>query len=146
MSLVEMLVATVLTTTVVSGVVATLASAQAEFVAQSESADVRQRLRVGFGTFTADLLTATEALPFPGGILIVSGLEQRTYYLRAGTLRRDDGRGADLPVLDEVAAMAFERVGERRIRVRLEMRSTRRTARDAAIVFDVAPRNRNRGG
>ena len=145
MSLVELLVATTLTTTVVGGVLATVASAQAEFVSQSELADVRQRLRVGFDTFTADLLTATEALPFPGGILIVSGPEQRTYYVRAGTLRRDDGRGVDLPVLDDVAAMVCERVGERRIRVRLAMRSTWRTARDAAIVFDVAPRNM-RGG
>ena len=141
-----MLVAAALTTTVAGGVVATVASAQAEFVSQSESADVRQRLRVGFDTLAADLLTATEALPFPGGILIVSGPEQRTYYVRTGTLRRDDGKGADLPVLDDVAGMVSERLGERRIRVRLEMRSTWRTARDAAIVFDVAPRNINRGG
>ena len=141
-----MLVATTLTTTVVGGVLETMASAQREFVSQSSSADVRQRLRVGVETITRDLLPATTALPFPGGILIVSGPVQHTYYVRAGTLRHDDGRGTDLPVLDEVAAVAFEAVGERGIRVRLEMRSTWQTARDAAIVFDVAPRNLNRGG
>ncbi|HEY6362425.1 MAG TPA: hypothetical protein VIX63_15035 [Vicinamibacterales bacterium] len=146
MSLVEMLVATTLTTTVVGGVLGTLASAQMEFVSQSSSADVRQRLRVGVDAIRRDLLPATAALPFPGGILIVSGPAQHTYYVRAGTLRHDDGRGTDLPVLDDVAAMEFEAVGERRIRVRLEIRSTWKTARDAAIVFDVAPRNLGRGG
>jgi hypothetical protein len=140
-----MLVAMAVTTTVVGGVVGTLASAQAQFVLQSASADVRQRLRVGVDAISRDLLTATAALPFPGGILIVSGPVQHTYYVRAGTLRHDDGRGTDLPVLDDVAEVAFERVGERRVRVRLEMRSTWQTAHDAAIVFDVSPRNMGGG-
>jgi hypothetical protein len=140
-SLLELLLATTLMTTVVGGVVGMLASAQREFVSQAESADVRQRLRVGVDAIARDLLPATVALPFPGGILIVSGPEQYTYYVRAGTIRKDDGHGSDLPVLDDVAAVAFERVGDRRIRVRLEMRSAGRTSPDAAIVFDVAPRN-----
>jgi hypothetical protein len=141
-----MLVATALMTIVAGGVVETLASAQAGFRSQSASADVRQRLRVGVEAITRDLLTATAALPFPGGILIVSGPVQHTYYVRAGTLRHDDGHGTDLPVLDDVAGVVFERVGERRVRVRLELRSTQRTAPDAVAVFDVAPRNMNRGG
>ncbi len=145
MSLVEVLVATTLTTAVMGGVLAALGSAQATFLWQSESADLRQRARVGVDALTRDLLMATEALPFPGGILIVSGPQQHTYYVRAGTLRHDDGQGTDLPVVDDVAEMAFEAAGEGRIRVRLRMRSTPRSARDAEIVFDVAPRNMGHG-
>jgi hypothetical protein len=145
MSLVELLVATTLTTTVMAGVLAAIGSAQAAFVAHSETVDARQRLRVGIEAITRDLLVANEALPFAGGILIVSGSEQRTYYARSGTLREADGRGTDLPVLDGVADVAFDRVGDR-IRVRLRLRATMPLARDAEIVFDVAPRNMSGGG
>ncbi len=145
MSFVEVLVATTLTTTVMGGVLAALGSSQAAFVSYSETADVRQRLRVGIEAITRDLRVATDALPFPGGILIVSGPEQLTYYVKSGTLREDDGRGNDVPVLDGVAEAAFDRVGER-IRVRLRLTATRPLARGAEIVVDVAPRNSGGGG
>jgi hypothetical protein len=138
-SLGEVLVASAVTMSVMAGVVAALGSAQAAFVAQSEAADLRQRVRVGLDAITRDLLAATEALPFPGGILIVSGSRQGTYYTRAGTLRRDDGDGTDLPVVDGVREVEFEWVGKR-VRARLRMLGTRR-ARDTEIVFEVGPRN-----
>jgi hypothetical protein len=144
MTLVELLVATTLTMTVMGGVLAALGPAQAAFVSQADAADVRQRLRFACEAVTRDLLAATEALPFPGGILIVSGPAQRTYYARSGTLRVDDGRGNDLPVVDGVAEVAFERV-EERVRVRLRMMVAGAAARDASLVFDVAPRNIGRG-
>ena len=146
MSLVEVLVATALTTSVMAGVLATLGPAHATFVALVDAGDVRQRLRVGVEAVTRDLLVATEALPFPGGILIVSGPVQQTYYAKSGALRVDDGRGTDLPVVDGVSDVAFESVGERRIRVRFRMRATRPSARDVELVFDVAPRNMDCGG
>jgi hypothetical protein len=145
MSLVEVLVATTVTTTAMAGVLAALGSSQAAFMSYSEAADVRQRLRAGLEAVTRDLLEASEALPFPGGILVVSGLRQQTYYAKSGTLRVDDGRGTDVPVLDGVAEVAFDRVGER-IRVRLRLKATRPLAPGAEIAFDVAPRNMSGGG
>ena len=87
MSLVELLVATTLTTTVMAGVLAAIGSAQAAFVAHSETADARQRLRVGIEAITRDLLVANEALPFrrrdPRSC---RGRGSSTYYARSGTL------------------------------------------------------------
>ena len=146
MSLVEVLVATTLTSSVMAGVLAALGPAHATFVALADAGDVRQRLRVGVEAVTRDLLAATEALPFPGGILIVSGEAQHTYYAKSGVLRVDDGEGNDLPVVDGVADAGFEAAGERRIRVRLRMRGTRRSSRDVELAFDVTPRNMGGGG
>ena len=146
MSLVEALVAAGVTTSVMAGVLAALGPAHATFVALVDAGDVRQRLRVGVEALSRDLLAADEALPFPGGILIVSGPEQHTYYAKSGSLRVDDGEGTDLPVVDGVSSVEFERVGERRIRVRLRMKGARRPARDVALVFDIAPRNMGGGG
>ena len=146
MNLVEVLVATTVTTAVMGGVLAALGPAHATFIALADAGDVRQRLRVGVEAVSRDLLAASEALPFPGGILIVSGPAQRTYYAKSGVLRVDDGRGTDLPVVDGVSSVAFESVGERRIRVRLKMKATRASAPDVELVFDVAPRNVGGGG
>jgi hypothetical protein len=145
-SLVEVLVATTLTTTVMAGVLAALGPAHATFIELADAGDVRQRLRLGVEAVSRDLLAASEALPFPGGILIVSGSVQHTYYVRSSILRVDDGRGTDLPVVDGVSDVAFESVGERRIRVRLKMTTTRPSGRDLELVFDVAPRNMGGGG
>jgi len=145
-SLVEVLIAAALTLSVMGGVLAALASAQAAFVSQSDAADVRQRMRVGVDAITRDLLVAADAFPFPGGILIVSGSRQDTYYARAGTLRHDDGEGTDLPVVDGVRDVVFERVGERRVQVRLRMQGPSWPAPDTEIIFDEAPRNRGPGG
>jgi hypothetical protein len=141
MSLVEVLVATTLTSSIMAAVLAALGPAHAAVVALSDAGDVRQRLRVGVEAVTRDLLGATEALPFPGGILILSGEAQHTYYAKSGVLRVDDGKGNDLPVVDGVTDAAFEAAGERRIRVRLRMRATRAGTRDVEIIFEVAPRN-----
>jgi hypothetical protein len=140
-SLVEVLVATGVTTSVMAGVLAGLGPAHATFVALVDAGDVRQRLRVAVEALSRDLLVADDGLPFAGGILVVSGPEQRTYYVKSGTLRVDDGRGTDLPVVDGVSEVAFESVGARHIRVRLRMQATRPSGRDVDLVFDVAPRN-----
>jgi hypothetical protein len=145
-SLVEVLVATGVTTSVMAGVLGALGPAHATFVALADAGDVRQRLRVAVEALTRDLLVADERLPFAGGILVVSGPEQHTYYVKSCTLRVDDGRGTDLPVVDGVSAVAFEGVGARHIRVRLRMQATRRSSRDVEVVFDVAPRNVGGGG
>jgi hypothetical protein len=91
-SVVEVLVATAVTTSVMGGVLAALGPAHATFVALADAGDVRQRLRAGVEAISRDLLAATEALPFPGGILIVSGPVQHTYYAKSGALRVDDGQ------------------------------------------------------
>jgi hypothetical protein len=145
-SLVEVLVATTLTTSVMAGVLAALGPAHATFIELADAGDVRQRLRVGVDAVSRDLLAADEALPFAGGILVVSGPGQHTYYVKARTLRVDDGRGTDLPVVDGISDVAFERVGERRVRVRLKTKATRPSGRDVELVFDVAPRNMGGGG
>ena len=75
-SLVEVLVATALTMSVMAGVLAALGPAQAAFVSQSDAADARQRMRVAVDAIRRDLLAGTEALPFAGGILIVSASGQ----------------------------------------------------------------------
>ena len=141
MSLIEILVATALTVSVMGGVLAALGPAQAAFVSQSDAADARQRMRVGVEAIRRDLLVATDALPFAGGILIVSGAREDTYYTKAGTLRHDDGMGTDLPVVDGVSDVVFERVSGRRIQVRLRMQRTRWAPAEAEIVFDVTLRN-----
>jgi hypothetical protein len=140
-SLAEVLVATVLTMTVMAAVLGALGSAQATVVAQSDAADERQRMRVAVETITRDLLTARDFLPFPGGILIVGDAGERTYYARGGTLRRVDGDGTDLPVVDGVADIVCERMSVNRVRVRVRMRGTNFPLRGTDVVFDVAPRN-----
>ena len=139
-----MLVAATLTISVMAGVLSALGPAQAAFVSQSEAADVAQRLRVVVDALTRDLLPATEAMPFAGGILILSGPRQHTYYTRHGVLRHDDGEGTDLPVVDGVSDVMFERVG-RRIQIRLRMQRTPWSAGEVEITFDVAPRNMSHG-
>jgi hypothetical protein len=134
------------TTSVMGGVLAGLGPAHAAFVALVDAGDVRQRLRVAVEAVSRELFAATDALPFPGGILIVSGPVQRTYYAKAGALRVENGQGTDLPVVDGVSEVLFETVGERRIRIRLRMKATSPSARDVEFVFDVAPRNMGGGG
>lgn len=146
MSLVEVLVATGVTTSVMAGVLAALGPAHATFVARVDAGDVRQRLRVGVEAVRRDLLAATDALPFPGGILVVAEPSPHTYYVRSGVLRVDNGRGTDLPVVDGVSDVTFEMVGDRRIRIRLVVKAARWPGREVELVFDVAPRNMGRGG
>jgi hypothetical protein len=142
MSLVELLVATMVTSAVSAGVLGTLRQSQSAFRWQSEAADVRQRLRVGVDTLTRDLMVATAAIPAPGRITLVQGPARHTYYrdVNALQLRHDDGQGTDLPVLDQVTELAFAEegavAGQRHIRVRLAVAGLR-------AEFVVAPRNIN---
>lgn len=141
MSLAEVLVATALTITVMGAVLGALGSAQMTLVAQSDAADEWQRVRVGVDAITRDLLTATEALPFAGGILILADAGERTYYVRDGTLRRVDGDGTDWPVVDGVREIVCERIAGGRVRVRLRMQGTGFPVRGAHVAFDVGLRN-----
>ncbi len=138
MSLAEVLVAAGLTLTVMAAVLGALGSAQTMVVAQSDASDLRQRMRVGVDALTRDVRAASDVLPFAGGLLIVVGSTARTYYVRDGTLRRDDGDGSDVPVVDGVREIVCERVGEHGVRVRLRMLGTHFPL---PVVFDVAPRN-----
>ncbi len=141
MSLAEVLVATALTMTVMAAVLGALGSAQTMVIAQSDASDERQRIRVGVDAMTRDLLAASEVLPFIGGVLVVADAGERTYYARNGTLRRADGDGTDLPVVDGVREIVCERVGDRRVRVRLRMQGTKFPLPATDLVFEVAPRN-----
>lgn len=143
MTLVELLVASVVTTAVMAGVLAALGPAQAMFVAESDGADARQRLRVVVDTLTRELLPATAAAPFQHGgrsgdaIAITEGPEQYIYYLgAAGDLRRSDA-ASDFPVVDGLADLSFAAVnGSVRVMVAVVDGRGRLEA-----AFDVAPRN-----
>ena len=141
MSLVELLVAAMVTSAVSAGVLTTLRQSQAAFRWQSEAADVRQRLRVGVDTLTRELMMATAVIPAPGRITVEQGPLRLTYYrdVDASQLRRDDGQGTDLPVIDQVTDLAFEEegaAGSRHIRVRIAVAG-------AGAEFVVASRNLN---
>jgi hypothetical protein len=113
-TLVELLVAAVVTAAVMAGVLAALASSQALFVAQAEAIDVTQRLRVASDVLARDLRSATLVLPEgpegPGGgvMTIRTGARRRVYHVDATGLRRRDDGGADLPVLDGIARVEAE--------------------------------------
>ena len=142
MSLIELLVAAMVTSTVSAGVLGTLRQSQSMFRWQSEAADVRQRLRVGVDTLTRDLMMANAVLPAPGRVTLVQGPARHTYYrdATASQLRHDDGHGTDLPVLDQVTELAVEEegaaAGPTHIRVRIAVAGVR-------AEFVVVPRNVN---
>ena len=140
MSIVELLIAALVTSVVSAGVLGAVRDGQRAFVAQSEAADVRQRLRFGIETLSRELLMATAVVPSPDRITIVQGPARRTYYRDATTsqLRYDDGQGTDLPVLDQVTDLAFEeeRPGGVRVRGRIAIGGI-------GADFTVAPRNMN---
>ena len=142
MSVIELLIAAMVTSVVSAGVLGAVAGGQRAFTTQAEAADVRQRLRVGVDALTRDLMLATDLVAAPGGITIVQGAVRHTYYRDAvaSQLRHDDGQGTDLPVVDQVTELTFaeEAVagGGRRVRVSLAVGRV-------AAVFAVAPRNMN---
>jgi len=118
-TLVELLVASGVTASVMAGVLTSLAPAQAGYLAHADAADARQRLRVSVDTLTRDLLLATAVDARGDTIAIRQGSVARVYYLsRQGQLRQDDGPFADTPVADGIAALSFEAL-ERRVRVRI---------------------------
>jgi hypothetical protein len=118
-TIIELLASTAITAAVMAGVVAALASAQSTFLAQSQRADARQRLRAVAETLTREVMTATAVLPYRRGavaedaITIVQGPARHVYYLGADAqLRHYDGLVTDLPVVDGVTRLAFEYAGE----------------------------------
>jgi hypothetical protein len=157
MSVVEVLVATAITGTVMAGVLSALAPAQRALAAQTDLIEARQRARVVMETLTRELRAADAVTPGEEGgaaaVTIAIGGTRRVYYLgEDAELRRADGE-SDLPVVDGVRALAFEywsastlldRAGieadpprVRRVRVRVDVAGGRVPA---AFVFDVAPR------
>ena len=142
MSIIELLIASMVTAVVSAGVLGAVADGQRAFTRQAEAADARQRLRVGVDALRRDLMLATAVIAAPGGITIVQGAARKTYYRDPGTsqLRQDDGAGTDLPVVDQVSDLTFaeEAVagGGRRVRVRFAVAGVA-----AGVV--VAPRNMN---
>ena len=102
-SLVEMVVATLMLMAVTAAVFSTISPAQGGFTAQTDVADLQQRLRVAHDTLFKELTNV--AAP---------NLPLRTYYLNAATkqLMHDDGSGGpDVPVVDHVVALTFTYYG-----------------------------------
>lgn len=114
-SLLEILAAAAVTASVMAGLLSALAPAQRMFAAQAEAVDATQRLRVAADTLARALLPATLAGPHPfdsgagDAIAIRHGADRAVYYFAAGAsqLRRVDGGGTDLPVVDGIVALEF---------------------------------------
>jgi hypothetical protein len=173
-SLAELLVAAAVTTVVMGGVLAALGPAHAVLLTQADAQDVTQRLRVASEALTRELLAATLVRPHAGtgGMAIRQGPSERVYFVdgAASQLRRVDAGGTDLPVLDGVAAMSVEFIGDAgpvppsRLadgpwlpdaaapdrfdadllplrRIRVEVTLSGGRAGERTLVLDVAPRN-----
>jgi hypothetical protein len=123
---------------VMAGVLGLVNRAQGTFHAQLEMSDLQQRLRVGVGQLTNDLLAATAVRPYlagpaggdpqdgvfyrPDAITILhpsaeQGINARTYYLtrdlgsRTFELVLYEGDLIDRPVVDHVVKLEFEYFG-----------------------------------
>ena len=152
MTLSEVLISAALTLAI-SGAAFTMVAPVRDLVrAQPEAADMHQRLRVAADTLTAAIVEAQDVAPYgAAGISIQGAMDTRTYYLDdGGALRRLSGE-TDLPVIDHVAALAFEFFpradGEiNRVRVTVTIRvapvSLRQRLPAQEVQFDVALRHR----
>ena len=127
-TIVELLIATAMTTAVIAAVLATIDPLQRMLRAQGEAADLHQRLRAASDTLARDLRTADSVRPYRVGAVRDDGLagvfyrpdtiavigdETRTYYFKRDTsqlMQYDAGR-SDVPVLDHVVRLAFEYFG-----------------------------------
>ena len=139
MTIVEVLVASVVATAVMAGVLAALAPAQAAYLAHADGADARQRLRVSIDALTRDLQMASVVEARGDAIAIRQGGVERVYYLaRDGQLRQDSGAAGDFPVADGISRLSAEPI-DRRVRVRIA--AIVRARPDLEVVFDVTPRN-----
>jgi hypothetical protein len=168
-TLAEALIAAAIGMTVTGGVLTLADPAQQTFQAQLELSDMLQRLRAGAEALARDLRMAEAVSPSGAGAITIrfapgadAAVVTRTYDLRtdaaAGAfqlIRRDDSQ-VNLPVVDQVAGLAFEYFGEpepcdagllriTRIRVTLRVQAASASLRarlpDQEIRFDVAPRN-----
>jgi hypothetical protein len=127
-TMVEALIATLITTSVVGAVLAVVGPAQAVVRAQGEAADLHQRLRAATDGIAADLRAAASVRPHRVGAIRDEGLAgvyyrpdtitavgetTRTYYLKTETseLMLYDGGASDLPMVEHVVGLAFDYFG-----------------------------------
>jgi len=128
----EMVVAMALTVTVVAAVFTVVGGGPDAFAVQTEVSDMHQRLRVASGTLIHDLMSATAVRPYrshgpdadpPGTVTsdtltAIGNAAMTTYWLkrdRAGTyqlMSYAGGGSADVPVVDNIVALAFDYVGD----------------------------------
>jgi len=127
-TMVEALIATLITTSVVGAVLAVVGTAQAVVRAQGDAADLHQRLRAAADGIAADLRAAASVRPYRVGAIRDEGLAgvyyrpdtitavgetTRTYYLKTETseLMLYDGGASDLPMVEHVVGLAFDYFG-----------------------------------
>jgi hypothetical protein len=150
MTLIEVLLAAALTLAVSGAAFSMLPPAQRLVRAQTEAAEMQQRLRVAVDVLTAALLEARAVAPYgENGISITAASGTRRFYLDGhGTLRCRDIDDVDFPVLDNLAGLAFDYVADEHARV-FRVRATVRvraisepTLPEDVVQFDVTLRNR----
>ena len=147
MSLAELLIAALLTASVMGGVLSAVADSQRAFLAQAEAVDASQRLRVVVDTLTRELqLASAVSLTHRGearadAITIRQGASVRAYYLADSQLRQDDG-GQTAPVVDGVRSLRFAYVESQGAPyVRVEVVVSPRYGPDVKTMVGVALRN-----
>lgn len=124
-TMVEVLIAMLITVLIVAAMLAVIGPAQTMVRAQGDAADLHQRLRAAADGLSADLRAAARVRPYRVGALgddgaagvyfrpdaiTALGDTPRTYYWKAGTseLMVYDGGLSDLPMVEHVVALAFE--------------------------------------
>jgi len=129
MTMVEILIASGITITVMGGIVAVVNPAQALVRVQGEAADLHQRLRAAADTLTGDLRGAIAIRPYrvgairddsvagiyyrPDTIAVLGNTMTTTYYLKtdASELMQYDGGVSDLPMVEHVVRLTFDYFG-----------------------------------
>ena len=169
MTLAELLVASVVTTSLGAGIVLVMHPAERIVGVEEDALDMEQRLRFAADTLTRDLLAARDVLPYrvgsvapdPSGSFFTDRVSvtlldprtlatsSRTYYIKRDThqLMVYDGDTTDLPVLDHVSDLAVRYLGNPppshvRIAIQVEPVVFGSGVANAhrAIQLDVAPR------
>jgi len=127
-TMVEVLVATTITTLIVAAMLAVIGPAQAMVRAQGDAADLHQRLRAAADALASDLRAAAGVRPYRVGAVRDDGVAgvyyrpdtiaalgdaTRTYYVKAETseLMQYDGGVSDLPVDEHLVSLGFEYFG-----------------------------------
>jgi hypothetical protein len=139
-SLPELLIAAAISTTVMSIVFTAIGPLQDTFTTAQEAADVQQRLRIAVDMLMRDLRAARGLRPYrigwidndaaagvyfrPDAVSVILSPQaedagtvvSRTYYMTTAAgisqLRQYNGEEGDFPLLDDVAALRFEYIGE----------------------------------
>jgi hypothetical protein len=178
-SLIETAIAMALSLLVTTAALSLVNPNQMLFQAQPEALDMQQRVRTAADALTRDLTMASAVAPRragdPAGVVRTDAVtisndgETHSYYFDAAAsqLRHFDGLATDVPVADNVVALAFEfsggpdHVRDVRVSIRVqaarpELRGTgaefvkpgttrvsQRYVPDAAVTFRVSPRNMN---